>query len=151
MKNLLVPNYWNQTNHFFEDFFNEILSVQNKSQLTEKAKKSSYPKMDIYDNSNTIVVDAAVPGLEKNDIDISWSDDILTVKADKQTSSVQNTERFHLKELHRSSFVRQLNVSEEHYKINEISAKVNNGILKIEIPKKRPQKEEKLAKKIEVK
>ncbi len=114
----------------FNDFFNTI----SKSSFANVAQKSNYPRVDIRESRESVTIDATVPGLSKEDINIDYDNGYLTVSAEKQPP-VDGGEFVH-REIHRSGFSRAFSVDESIYDVDKISADLLSGILSVTIPKK---------------
>ena len=104
------------------------------------------PAIDIYETDSEVILEAEVPGTEEDNIDISISDEILTIKGQKQKDDEQPGNILHVTERSYGSFSRSIRLP-ANVKPDEGQASCKNGVLKIIIPKQ----EVKQAKKIEIK
>jgi HSP20 family protein len=95
--------------------------------------------VNVYESDGDLVVDAAIPGVRPEDVDIQCGDGVVTIRA---RSSVPEREHIH-QEIRPTEFVRQLALPGD-CRFNEAKAEVENGILSIRIPKTRPQAPEKI-------
>lgn len=125
----------------FDDFFrNSFPTLQNKYG-GDFFVKGSYPKVDIRDTEESIVIEAAVPGMSKEDISIEVEDGILKVAGSKSEDDSRND--YIYRELKRSSFRRSWNLSDQ-LDHQSVKATFENGMLNIEISKlkldKRPNR-----------
>jgi HSP20 family protein len=103
------------------------------------------PSIDISETDKAIEVTAEMPGLERNDVEISIDDDSLTIRGEKKVEedkdkNVQHSERRY------GVFLRVLQLP-PGIDPASVQAAMSNGVLKITIPK--PAKSQ--PKKIEVK
>jgi HSP20 family protein len=98
--------------------------------------KSSYPKVDIIDNNDSIEIHAEIPGLGKEDVEIKVEHgNILSIRGGvKKTQENSSPRSYICKELKRSSFARKFAL-DETLDAKSIEAKFFNGILEITIPK----------------
>ena len=115
--------------NLFNDFFNTV----SRTPFNTVAQKSNYPRVDIRESRDAVIVDATVPGLNKEDISIDYEDGFLKISADKQENALDD---FVHREIHRSSFSRWFSVDEDTYNTTDINASLLNGILSIRILKK---------------
>ncbi|MDZ7717278.1 MAG: Hsp20/alpha crystallin family protein [Balneolaceae bacterium] len=105
------------------------------------------PKMDVAETDSTFEVTLALPGMDKEDINIEIENSVLTVSGERswKEEEKENGRRYHRVETGRGKFSRALSlpniVDSEH-----VDATFTNGELHITIPKL----EEKTAKKIEI-
>jgi HSP20 family protein len=104
------------------------------------------PTMDVKETDKDIEVAAELPGLERNDIDISVDDGELVIRGEKKAESEQDDKNYHLAERSYGAFYRSLPLP-RGVDPSSIQATMAKGVLKVIIPK--PAKSD--AKKIEVK
>lgn len=97
------------------------------------------PVVDIYDNDNSIVIKAELPGVEKKDISIDVKDRLLTLKGERSVDNEVKEENIHRRERSYGSFQRTFNLPVD-VDADKIEAKYANGLLQIEIPKPETQK-----------
>lgn len=94
----------------------------------------SSPAVDMYDNKNEIVVKAEVPGVDKDNLNISISDNMLTIKGEMKREEETREEDYYYSERSYGSFMRVLNLPA---KVNEkkVKASFKDGVLEIHMPK----------------
>lgn len=109
---------------------------------------SSYPRVNVADHKNEIRIEAEIAGLCKDDVSVEYEDGMLTILGDKKTEIEDPDVKYVYKELKRSSFKRSFKVDDNTLQVNKISAKFDNGILNVIIPKK--QVVETKAKKVKI-
>jgi HSP20 family protein len=94
-----------------------------------------YMKSDIRELENSYVVEAELPGIDKDNINIEFDNGVLTIEGKQSSSNEEkdDTGRVIHSERNYSNFKRQFSFGE----IDEenISANFDNGILKISLPK----------------
>jgi len=100
--------------------------------------KSAYPRVDVVDFPDKLVITAEVAGLAKEDVDITFQDGVLTIAGSKREETTNGTVLW--KELKHSSFKRSFKLS-DNLVGEKAKAKFNNGILDITIPKADPKVE----------
>lgn len=92
--------------------------------------------IDVYETKDNVVLKAAVPGLKPEDLDISITGDVLTIKGEYKTEEQPEKERNYLRQERRyGSFTRQLTLPTA-VDTNNVTASFENGILTLEMPKK---------------
>lgn len=151
-----LPSIFKHRNSFvdsFEPLFDQVIAKSFPTFSDEFGidffSKSSYPKVDIVDYKDKIQITAEIPGLSKKDIDIEVKDKVLTISGKKATDTSTTSEAVFLyKELKHSSFRRAFTIG-ENLKSDDITAKFENGILRIAIPK--IEKVEEVVQKIDIK
>ena len=102
------------------------------------------PSLDLYQNNDNVVAVVELPGMSKEDIDISLHDGMLTIAGERQISSgegenAERTERFSGK------FRRSITLP-TRVDAGKVSASYKDGILTVTLPKA----EEAKPKKVEV-
>ena len=140
-------NVFNNVEALFDSMLRDTFNTVNRSPISTTLKKVSYPKVDIRDTHDTVYIDATVPGLKSEDINIDFDDGYIKVSAEKQ-GEVDG--EFVHREIHRSSFSRWFPVDVKIFDVEQISANIEDGILTIAVPKREEAKKP-LPRKIEVK
>lgn len=101
--------------------------------------KGRFPKVDLIDRDDQILVRAELPGVIKDDLDVSLTDDILTIKASTQHEKEEEKGEYHRREISRGEFQRSLRLPET-VDSNKVKTSFKNGVLELEIPKEKPAK-----------
>ncbi|HYC85217.1 MAG TPA: Hsp20/alpha crystallin family protein [Chryseosolibacter sp.] len=109
-------------------FFNENLSRSGG------AAYSFVPKVDIFENEKAFEIHVAVPGMKKDDFTIDLNEDRLTVSGERKFTKEQKEENFQRIETQYGAFSRSF-VLPETINTEAISAKYENGILEVVLPK----------------
>jgi len=144
------------SDNLFENFWSDVDSLLYPAEsmlgLDWFTGRSSYPRVNVKNEPSQIVIDASVPGLTKENVNVEYQDGVLTISGQSQNKSQENGDRYVLRELHKSAFARTFDIPEDKFLVEKISAEVDNGLLSVIIPKKEAVIEEKKeSKKIEVK
>jgi len=123
---------------FFEDMFEEPFSLSNWRGLPSLKKMREFmtfsPAVDMYDKEKEIVVKAEVPGMDKKDINISVSDNTLTIKGEMKKEEETKEEDYYYAERSYGSFSRRLELPAKVQE-SKIKANFKDGILEIHLPK----------------
>lgn len=92
------------------------------------------PKIDVVDREAEVLVKAEVPGVEKQDLDISVSDNTVTIKGSTRREEKEEKGDYYRREIATGSFSRTVTLPAE---VNGNKAKANfkDGIIEITIPK----------------
>lgn len=104
------------------------------------------PTIDIKDEADQYVITADIPGVEPNNIEVTISKGILTIKGHKETEKKEKQENFVHVERVQGSFYRSISLPNAADS-SKISAKSKNGVLEIKVPKSK----ESTAQKIQIK
>ena len=124
----------------FDQIMNDLYPTLYKELDKDFFQKGSYPKCNIYKDSDNLTIEAAVPGLKKGELDIQVSNNILTISG-KSTNIKDKKETYLHREIKKSSFQRSFNLSDE-LDVSAIKATHDHGILCIEIPYLKPKEKE---------
>lgn len=101
------------------------------------------PKVDIEEMKDHYEIRADLPGFAKDEVNVTYNNDVLTISAKKQAESQKKDEARHFlrKERSEASFCRQFAV--KGIKKESIKADLKDGILTISLPKEAPEVENK--------
>ena len=96
--------------------------------------RSTVPALDIVEKENEIVVNAELPGVKKEDVKITFENNILTLSSEQKPAEVSEKDTVLLKEIRNSGFNRSVKFG---YQIDaaKISAEMSDGVLTITLPK----------------
>jgi HSP20 family protein len=111
--------------------------------LAERAPLSTAwaPRMDVYEQGGDLVVKAELPGVKKDDMEVTLDDGDLVIRGERKAEKEVKEESFYRMERSYGSFYRRLPLSFE-VKPDQIKASCADGVLEIRIPKpaeQRPQ------------
>ncbi len=124
----------------FDRDLEEIFEVPDKIiPMIPLRKKLFEPAANIYQTKDKVVVELNVPGFKPSDIDITLEDNVLTVKGKMEEKKEEKGKEYIRKEIRVGSFERQMPLPVE-VKSEKTVATYEDGILKIEIPKKEAAK-----------
>ena len=132
--NMQGYNPFHEMEDFEHSFFGDPFGFFNGTSLAEF-------KTDITDNGREYILEADLPGFNKEDIHLDLTGDTLTVKAERHSKFEDKDKKNNYIRCERSygSYTRQFDVS--GVKTDQIKAKYNNGILTLTMPKKSEIKE----------
>ena len=132
----------------FDQFNNEINRYFTSTRTRETAAPRAdwAPAVDIIEEKNRYLLAADIPGVRREDVDITLEDNVLTIKGIRTARDTTDGERYTRRERAHGRFARQFTLPDTTDSSN-ISAAVKDGVLAIEIPKH----EKILPKKISVK
>lgn len=92
------------------------------------------PAIDIVEKDKAFEVTAELPGLDAKNIDLQLSDNVLTIKGEKQEEKEERTKDRHVTERRYGSFHRSLQVPSS-VDAEKIEANFKNGVLTVTLPK----------------
>jgi len=97
------------------------------------------PKVDVVDRETEVFVKAELPGVEKDDLEVTLSDNSLTIRATTKHEEEKEEGEYHHKELSSGEFVRTLTLPAE-VEGDKAQASFKNGVLELTLPKKETTK-----------
>ena len=92
------------------------------------------PFMDLSETDDSLIIKAEVPGIQPEDIDISITDNILTIKGESKQMDSMEREDFHRMERRYGYFSRTLELPCKIL-IDDVKATYDKGVLSIVMPK----------------
>jgi HSP20 family protein len=116
-------------NRMFEDSFGS-------------GSSTSFPKVNVYLDNSDVVVEAEVPGLSKDDLEINVTRNAVNIKGEKKEEREVKEENIYQKESSFGSFSRTVSLPTE-VQDEKAKAKIKNGRLKITVPAVRKVKKSK--------
>ena len=100
--------------------------------------------VDIYDAGDSIVIQSTVAGVKPEDVDISITDDTITIRGKREAAEEIQEDNYYYKELFWGSFARSIILPEE-IEADSPEASIKHGLLTVRIPKKRRGTTQKVA------
>lgn len=104
------------------------------SALDESLGSIRVPQLDVVDRDKEIVIRAELPGVEKKDIDVSISENTLTIKGGVCRESKEQRKDYFRCEIEQGNFSRTLALP-SGVDTTKINASLKDGILEIVLPK----------------
>jgi HSP20 family protein len=97
------------------------------------------PSVDVYETEGEIVVKAELPGVEQKDVDVSFENNVLTIRGERCMEKDVKEENFHRVECNYGTFARSFSLPAT---IDEgkVKAEFKNGMLKVSLPKREQAK-----------
>jgi HSP20 family protein len=135
----------NSTNPLERTFSSLVNDFFNDEDMFSFSKFSNNLNTNIRENDTSYFLDIQVPGLSKEDITINLEDNMIKISSKKE--NIDENDRFYQKQFSVSSFEKSFTIPDD---VNEddITAKVENGILTITLLK---NEKAKITKNIEIK
>jgi len=99
--------------------------------------RQNAPAINVLDLEKEIRLEVAAPGLEKNDFKINVENNYLVISAEKKQENAESKEHYTRKEFSFQTFKRMYELP-ENVNGESITARYENGILNISIPKTVP-------------
>ncbi|MEJ5202781.1 MAG: Hsp20/alpha crystallin family protein, partial [Anaerolineales bacterium] len=97
-------------------------------------REFGYPAMDMYQTENEVVVKATLPGVKAEDLQVSITGDVLTLRGEVKQDSEVKEANYHLKERSFGSFSRSVSLPVPVV-ADKAKAEFENGVLTLVLPK----------------
>lgn len=125
-----------QMNRMFEDFFNRsALQRTDWSAPTWSGRKSFSPRIDVSEDDETLKIQAELPGLDKDDIELEADENSVTIQGEKSHEEEREEEGFYRNERSYGYFRRTIPFPME-VDTSKAKATFNDGVLDVRFPKR---------------
>ncbi|MFZ0216918.1 MAG: Hsp20/alpha crystallin family protein [Candidatus Dormiibacterota bacterium] len=120
----------------FEPYTSPLREVMEQVLAEHRRRAASGEPMpiNVFEEDGTVVVDAALPGVSEDLIDLSCTDNVLTIRARHEVSERE----FLHQEVRTTDFQRQIALPGD-CRFERADASLENGVLTIRVPKVRPR------------
>jgi HSP20 family protein len=109
-----------------------------------RVTQSWVPALDVWETDSEVVYAFDLPGIPEDKIAIEVKDDTLTVSAEREKTEEVTDEGFYRFERRFGSFARAVGLP-QGVEQDQISARYENGVLEVRVPKPEEQKPRKIA------
>ncbi|MDH4139231.1 MAG: Hsp20/alpha crystallin family protein [Coriobacteriia bacterium] len=106
--------------------------------VAERLPMRSAPTMDVFTRGEDLVLKAELPGIRAEDVDISVTDDVLTLKADRHEEKEVKEDDYLFRETSWGTLERSMRLPSAA-EVDKIHAVYEDGILEITVPKGAPE------------
>lgn len=130
-----------EMDRLFNDAFRGLNREQSEASILS-------PEVDIYEKDNNVIIEMDIPGIDKDQLEIKVEDDILSIRGEKKLEREDKSKDYHRYERCCGAFQRVFRLP-EYVNSEEIRARYEDGVLKIELPKKEEVKKEAVKVKID--
>ena len=116
-------------------FFDEIFYPFPTSWGSDTKENVYEPAVNIIDSNEGYHVEVSVPGIQKEDLNVSVEKNTLTISFEKKNETEQKEGKLIRREFAVRSFKSSF-LLDDKIAVDKIEAKFENGILKLNLPKK---------------
>ncbi|MCU1264410.1 MAG: hspA 1 [Acidobacteria bacterium] len=103
------------------------------------------PNVDIYENKDQIVLEAELPGMKREDFDLTIENSVITLRGERRFEKKDDADNYHRVERAYGSFTRSFTLPQT-VSGDGATAEYRNGVLRVTLPKR----EETKARRIEI-
>ncbi|MBI2062703.1 MAG: Hsp20/alpha crystallin family protein [Candidatus Yanofskybacteria bacterium] len=131
------------TNDFFTEQFGTEANVAESGEAGLIASKNSIKTnrseegqltVDVYQTENDIIIKSTIAGVTADDIDVSITNDMVTIKGNRSSEEKVKESDYYYQELYWGAFSRSIILPEE-IDADKAKATMKNGILTLRLPK----------------
>jgi HSP20 family protein len=121
----------------------EEKSVKGTKWEEEDEDKEGELTVDVYQTADMIIIKAMIAGVRPEDLDISITRDMVTVKGKREEEKTAHDDDYFMRELYWGSFSRTITLPEE-IDVDEAEAIEKHGLLILKLPKLDKKRQSKL-------
>lgn len=133
----LIPFNRKSLNSFdtgIDDFYNVLDDFFSGSLLPSRNLSNDTFKIDVQETDKEFLIEAEMPGIKKEEISLDLNDDRLTISIKREENIEDNNKNFVHRERRYCSMSRSVYLANS--KLDDIKAKLENGVLTVKIQKK---------------
>lgn len=136
-RRMLSP--FDEIEHYFEQFRNRdwmhpFHSTSIAQSHIPMFSEGEFPKVDIIDNEKDLVIRAELPGVDKKDLDISMTDNSVTIKACTNYEDKEEKANYFRSEIAHGEYSRTIRLPAD-VEIDDAKTSFKNGTLELTVPK----------------
>jgi HSP20 family protein len=126
-------------NMLFDDIFGRELFNWGNNNFSSTS--TTLPSVNIKETADHYEVEVAAPGMDKNDFNVTLDGNLLTISSAKEQKNESRDEGYTRKEFSYQSFQRSFELPKNVVDEDRISARYENGLLMLSIPKREEAKQ----------
>jgi len=119
-----------EINRLFDDFWGEAATP-----LSGVRSSIVSPRVDLSESEDAYQISAEMPGLKEDEIEVNFSDGVLSIKGEHKAESERKDALYHVRERSYGSFQRSFRLPESA-DVEKIGARFEDGVLSIAVPKR---------------
>lgn len=127
---------------YFPSVWNDLFNNDWVSQPEQSYASRNLPKVNIANNEDHFMIELAAPGLKKEDFSLDVDDETLTISAHREEEKNEQEGNYTRKEFSYQTFKRSFTLP-DNVVTDKISAKYEDGVVHIHIPKELESKKTK--------
>ena len=109
------------------------LSINNKAAWPSSVEEGELA-IDLYEDKDNLILQAVVGGMKADDLDISITNDMITIRGERQREESGKIDKFYYDECFWGAFSRSI-VLPQQVNADKAKATIKNGLLTIVLPK----------------
>ena len=137
--NIPLQSLQNELNRLFEEYWQPGAQAPVTASPTDLATAVWTPPIDLAETPNELILTVDLPGVDPSAIDLSLTDNVLTLKGEKAVGVIPNDAHGRVRERVAGAFHRQITLTEV-VDFDKVAAEVKNGVLTVRLPKQEAAK-----------
>jgi HSP20 family protein len=132
---MAIQKYQDSFSDMMPGSFSSMLDRFFSDSLASRGRVASFsPQVDAYETEKGYEIEAALPGLKREDIKVDFHQGRLTIAGERQFRNEQNQRRYHVVESSYGSFSRSFQLPDT-VDPSKIEASFEDGVLHVTVPK----------------
>lgn len=132
-KYLYTPNVYSEMDSLVDYFLRDFISDNSKFSTDNKkwlVKGDVMPRLDIYQEDDKFIVEAAIAGISKDDVKIEIENNVLMFSYEKIKDAEEREKKYFYKETSSSSFKKYVALPQS-IDVENVKTTYNNGVIKV--------------------
>ena len=121
-----------------EDFFTK--DWLDSSMNTWRTAGATLPAVNVMETNDAYTIEVAAPGMKRKDFNLELQNNVLTISASVANKKEENDDGYMRREFNYQSFQRSFSLPEHKVEGDKITARYDDGILSVSIPKREEAK-----------
>lgn len=134
----------NNTSRLFDTLLDDFFTPSIGALSPEISSGNINLRVDIYEKDDTVIIEAELPGIDKEDLFIDTKGKLITLGGERKIDQKNKDDNNYRRERRYGKFERTFNLPFE-ISADKVTATFINGILKLEIPKPEEETTSKIA------
>ncbi|GBE03325.1 spore protein SP21 [bacterium BMS3Abin09] len=134
---------WNNNSNWFWDPWDEFDRMRQSLSRDSFRHSSGFPAINTWVSSDDSVVTTEIPGVDPANIDISVVGRTVTLRGSRRADELQEDESYHRRERWSGEFSKAIELP-FNIEADKVTAKFNNGVLYLTLPKAEAEKPRKI-------
>jgi HSP20 family protein len=127
-----------------QDEVNRLFSMSFPRGGQDEVMRGAWtPSVDIYEGKDEIVLEAELPGMKPEDVDVSIENNIITIRGERRFEKKDESDNYHRVERSYGSFTRSFTLP-RNVVSDQAKADFSNGVLHVSLPKREEEKARKI-------
>lgn len=128
----------NEMSEMMRDMFKPWFSFPSFRRMEQLMPANFQPSLNVRSEGSDLVVETALPGIDKKDVQLTVTRDSLTIRGEYKKEEKSEKDKVFHSEMHYGSFYRSLALPAE-VDANKVKAELKDGMLTVRMPLMKPE------------